>query len=838
MSTQKPPSDGDAGAATADPMADREAQKYEFPVPSREAIMAQLSKCGEPLSFKRLAADLGVEGERDLESFSRRLRAMERDGQLVKNRRGRYGPLEKMDMVRGRVLGHPDGFGFLVPDEGGEDLFLSPREMRQVLHGDRAVARISGLDQRGRKEGRIVEVLERQHRTVVGRFVQEGRIAFVAPSDKRISQDILVPAGDEGGARNGQIVVVQITEQPGQRGQVTGRIIEVLGDHLAPGMEIEVAIRMYELPHEWPEAVLSETSGLHPEVPQSAKANREDLRQVPLVTIDGEDARDFDDAVYCERVGKGFRLLVAIADVASYVTPGTALDEEAYQRGNSVYFPNNVIPMLPEILSNGLCSLNPNVDRLCMVCEMHINGRGKVERFRFFEGVMRSQARFTYTQVAAMLVQRDAALRKQYAELVPHLEQLYELYQVLNRARKARGAVDFELPETKILFDAQRKIERIVPLERNDAHKLIEECMLAANVCAAEFLIEHKAIVPFRVHAGPTAEKLSALRQFLFELGLELGGGDEPQARDYAKLVAAVSGRPEGRLVHTVLLRSLSQAVYSPDNIGHFALGYPNYAHFTSPIRRYPDLIVHRHIKAILHKRNLSVDLNHASVQGEHLSTTERRADEATRQVTRWLKVEYMQDKIGEEFDGIISGVTSFGFFVELSDIFVDGLVHISSLGNDYYHFDAGSHRLIGEHTRTIFRLGDPVRVKLVRADLDDAKVDFELIHLGKSTVPRREARGEPRAKQPAQRAQRKQRQEKPKAATEQEGQGKGRRGKPRRDKETGQTAREAEKPSRARRTKTARRTEARADSPSIRRSAPRPHTKGRRARTKRRRQR
>jgi ribonuclease R len=725
MSTQKP---ADSDSSPADPMAEREAQKYEHPVPSREAVLSHLAECGEPLSLKRLAQGLGVEGERDIESFSRRLRAMERDGQLLKNRRGRYALIDKMDMVRGRVIGHPDGFGFLVPDEGGEDLFLSPREMRQLLHGDRAVARVAGVDPRGRKEGAIIEVLERAHRTVVGRYVQENAIGVVVPSDKRINQDILIPQGAAGDARDGQIVVAAIVEQPSRRGQPQGKIVEVLGDHMAPGMEIEVAIRMYELPHEWPDAVQGEVSGLDPQVPESAKHGREDLRATPLVTIDGEDARDFDDAVFCERVGKGFRLIVAIADVASYVKPGSALDAEAYQRGNSVYFPNHVIPMLPEILSNGLCSLNPEVDRLCMACEMKIGARGRIEDFGFFEAVMRSQARLTYTQVAAMLVDGDAALRRQYAPLVPQLENLYALYQVLHEARAKRGAVDFELPETRIVYNAERKIERIEPVVRNDAHKLIEECMLAANVCAAEFLIEHKMPVPFRVHAGPTPEKLAALREFLSELGLELGGGDEPQARDYARLLAAVGERPDARLIHTVMLRSLSQAIYSPDNIGHFALGYPNYAHFTSPIRRYPDLIVHRAIKSILQRRPARITDAEALGQGEHLSVTERRADDATRDVIRWLKAEYMQDKIGEEFEGLISGVTSFGLFVELAEIYVDGLVHISSLGNDYYHFDAAKHRLIGERSNEVFRLGDPLKVRVVRVDLDEAKLDFELV--------------------------------------------------------------------------------------------------------------
>ena len=727
-------------------MAEREATKYEHPVPSREAILAHLKAAGEPLGFRELTEALGISGERDLDAIGRRLRAMERDGQLLKNRRGQYGLIDHMDMISGRVIGHHEGFGFLVPDAGGDDLFLSPREMRMVLNGDRAVARVSGLDQRGRKEGVVIEVLERAHKTVVGRYVSENHVGFLVPSDKRISQDILVPRDAVGAAQPGQIVVAEITEHPTRRSQPVGRIVEVLGDHMAPGMEIEVAIRAYDLPHVWPDAVQTEVSGLAPQVPDEAKEGREDLRDIPLVTIDGEDARDFDDAVYCERVGKGYRLTVAIADVSHYVKPGTALDREAVARGNSVYFPQNVIPMLPEILSNGLCSLNPLVDRLCMACELEVNARGDIVDYRFFEAVMRSQARLTYTKVAAMLVDGDVALRKEHELLLPHLENLYALYKVLNKARQARGAVDFELPETRIIYDAQRKIDRIVPLQRNDAHKLIEECMLAANVCAAEFLVKKKVPAPFRIHAGPPAEKLTALREFLFELGVQLGGGDEPKAKDYAKLLTSLGERPDARLIHTVLLRSLSQAIYSPDNIGHFALGYENYTHFTSPIRRYPDLLVHRAIKGILRKQPIQDTIEAVQSLTDHLSMTERRADDATREVIRWLKAEYMMDKIGEEFDGLISGVTNFGIFVELAEVYVDGLVHITALGQDYFHFDPAKHRLLGERTRQSFRLGDRVRVKVAQVNLDEAKLDFELVGVG-ARPPRHPEKGERRGR-------------------------------------------------------------------------------------------
>ncbi|WP_197703444.1 ribonuclease R [Sulfurifustis variabilis] len=718
-------------------MAEREAGRYEFPVPSREAVLALLSERGEPLTFEAIAEALAVEGDRDRDAFGRRLRAMERDGQLLKNRRGLYGLPQKMDMVRGRVTGHPDGFGFLIPEEGGEDLFLPPREMRAVMHGDRVLARVTGVDRRGRREGAVVEVIERLHKTVVGRYVAAEGLGFVVSADKRIAHEIAIPRGEEGGARDAQIVVAQIVQPPTRRTGPVGRVVEVIGEHMAPGMEIEIAIRAHEIPHEWPPEVLDAAGRFAAEVPSEAYAGREDLRAVPLVTIDGEDARDFDDAVYCEPDGKGWRLIVAIADVAHYVHPGSALDREAYERGNSVYFPNRVIPMLPEVLSNVLCSLNPRVDRLCMACEMFITNRGVIRDYRFFQGVMRSAARLTYTKVADMLVKRDAALLREHAPLVPHLEHLYALYKALHAARFKRGAVDFELPETKILYDSKRKIERIVPLERNDAHRLIEECMLAANVCAAELLKKHRIAAPYRIHEGPTSDKLAELREFLFELGLSLGGGDSPEPQHYAKLLAGLSKRPDARLVQTVMLRSLSQAIYSPDNIGHFALGYPHYTHFTSPIRRYPDLLVHRAIKDILHRRPHPVSLELARKQGEHCSLTERRADEATRDVIRWLKAEFMMDRIGEEFEGIISGVTNFGVFVELSEVYVDGLIHITALGNDYYHFDAAKHRLIGERTHKVYRLGDPIRVKVVRVDLDEARIDFEPAVSGPATGAR-----------------------------------------------------------------------------------------------------
>lgn len=730
---------------TGDPQAEREARNYEHPVPSREAILLCLQDKGKPLNFSELCDALKIEGERDEDSFGRRLRAMERDGQLLRNRRNRYGLIDRMDLLPGRVIGHSDGFGFLKTDAEGDDLYLSSKEMRKVFHGDRVLARVTGTDRRGRREASIVEVVERKHDTIVGRYFSENNIGFVRAQDTRINQDIMIPAGDEAGARDGQIVVAAIVQPPTDRFNAVGRVQQVLGDHMAPGLETDVIIRMHELPHEWTPGVLEESNAIGAEVREQDKTGRTDLRSVPLITIDGEDAQDFDDAVHCERDGKGFRLRVAIADVSHYVQPGSALDEEAYKRGTSVYFPNRVIPMLPESLSNGLCSLKPNVDRLCMVCDMRIGARGKITGFKFYPAVMRSHARMTYTKVAAILQHQDPVLTEQYGDQLDNLQNLYQLFHVLHSLRTQRGAVDFDLPETKILFDANGKIDRIVGTERNDAHRLIEECMLAANVCAAEFLAKHKIPTPYRVHAGPEETKLKALREFLSEFGYNLGGGSEPHASDYAAVLEQVAGRPEARLVQTVMLRSLSQAIYSTEEVGHFALAYERYAHFTSPIRRYPDLMVHRAIKTVLESEGKKRGLMHRIVKAmtgvdsgdteeeirtrsEHCSVTGRRADEASWDVIKWLKTEFMLDKIGEEYEGIITGVTNFGLFVELKEIHVEGLVHVTSLGNDYYHFDAEKHRLLGERTGQSFRLTDEVKIKVARVDLDEARIDFELV--------------------------------------------------------------------------------------------------------------
>jgi ribonuclease R len=705
----------------SDPNLDRERERYPNPLPSREWVLHVLEQEGVPVPPERLVQLLDIAADEE-ETFARRLNAMERDGQIMFNRRGAICIVNKLGLTRGRVQGHPDGYGFVIPDEGGPDLYLGPWEMSKVLHGDRVMARQSGTGRRGRAEGVVVEVLERAHRCVVGRLVEEHGIAFVVAEDKRISQDVLVPREALAGARPGQVVVAEIIQQPDRHMKPLGRIVEVLGNYADPGMEIEIALRKHDLPHEFPAAAQALAAKLPKTVRKTDLTNREDLRDLPLVTIDGETAKDFDDAVFCRPEGKGFRLWVAIADVSHYVRHADALDMDARARGNSVYFPRRVIPMLPEELSNGLCSLNPEVDRLCMTCELVVDPRGEIKDYRFYPAVMHSHARLTYTAVAAALAGEADAVPP---ALLPHLQDLNRLYLALAKARGQRGAIDFETLETRMEFDDQGKITAIQPVARNDAHRLIEECMLAANVCASDILQTNEHPALYRIHEGPTPEKLADLREFLREFGLQLGGGDEPRAKDYARLLDTIRGRPDYQLLQTVLLRSLQQAVYSPENVGHFGLAYEAYTHFTSPIRRYPDLLVHRAIKAVLGGQ--TYEPGGWAELGEHCSQTERRADEATRDVDAWLKCYYMRGRVGEDFSASISGVAAFGIFVALDAVYVEGMVHVSELGNDYYQFDAARHQLLGERTARRFRLGDRVRVRLVRADLETTRLDFVL---------------------------------------------------------------------------------------------------------------
>jgi ribonuclease R len=708
-----------------DPFLDREREQYEHPLPSREFILQILTEHGAPMVEDELLDMLLIKRDEE-ELFSRRLRAMERDGQIMRNRKRAICVMDKLDLLKGKVQGHPDGFGFLIPEDGSPDMFLSEKEMHQVLNGDVVMVRQSGVDRRGRPEAKIVEVLERANNKVVGRLYEEHGIQFVVAENRRITQDILVAAGQTGGAKTGQVVMLEIIKHPDKHAQPIGRIVQVLGNYADPGMEIEIALRKHDLPHDFPKDAERQAKAISPVVSPEDWAGREDIRNLPLVTIDGETARDFDDAVYCAPEKGGYRLVVAIADVSHYVQTNDALDREAILRGNSVYFPRRVIPMLPEELSNGLCSLNPQVDRLCMVCDMHVSSKGEIGKYRFYPSVMYSKARLTYTQVAEMLAEPDGDLAKQNAAIVPHLQHLYELFQKLLKAREKRGAIDFETVETQMIFTEQGKIERIVPVVRNDAHKLIEECMLAANVCAAGFLHDHHHPVLYRIHQGPTPEKLEALREFMKEFGLGLTGDDEPQASDYSKLLKRIKGRPDAGLLQTVMLRSLRQAKYEPENIGHFGLGYEAYTHFTSPIRRYPDLLVHRAIKAVLHGKQYKPAQKWAEL-GIHCSMTERRADDATRDVEAWLKCFYMRDHLGSVFTGTVSSVTGFGMFVSLDDLYVEGLVHISELGKDYFHFDAAKHHLLGERTGQSYRLGDRVQVRVVKVDMESTKIDFVL---------------------------------------------------------------------------------------------------------------
>lgn len=711
-----------------DPFAEREAQKYENPIPSREYILEYLAERGKPASYLQLQEELRLNTPDEQEALRRRLIAMARDGQLLKNRKGAYGPVDSMEVVAGRVIGHKDGFGFIVPDMGGDDLFISPREMRNVFHGDRVLARVSKVDTRGRREAMIVEVIERNTKQLVGRFRADAGTAYVEPSNQRVNQDILIPPDATKGAKHGQMVVVALTSQPTMHTRPLGEIIEILGDHMAPGMEINVAIRNHELPYIWPDDTRLEASRFGATVPEESLNGRADYRELPFVTIDGEDAKDFDDAVYCvPREKGGWTLYVAIADVSYYVRPNSALDKEAYLRGNSVYFPGRVIPMLPEELSNNLCSLNPNVDRLVMVCEMTIHPTGRIMRYEFSEGVIKSHARLTYNQVHAMMEKNDKRMRERFEPVVPHLTHLYDLFRVLQKSRKARGAIDFDMPETKIVFGKDRKIEKIIPYERFDSHRVIEECMLCANISAAKFLEKNEQGALYRVHEGPTVEKLTDLKRFLQEMALSMPGHRDPVPADYAHILRVTKERPDAQMIQTVLLRSMSQAVYSPENKGHFGLAYDAYAHFTSPIRRYPDLLVHRGIKQILQHKKPLTDESALTRAGEHCSMTERRADDATGEVTDWLKCEFMMDKVGQVFTGKVSGVTSFGIFVELDEVYVEGLVHISALPDDYYQFDPIKHELVGERAGTRFRLGHPVKIQVARVDLDQGQIDFVL---------------------------------------------------------------------------------------------------------------
>ena len=730
---------------------------------SRDALLAALTQARSPLTPDDLARRLDI-AEPARTQFDADIAELERAGRIVRNRAGLLLVSARANLVSGQVQGHRDGYGFLIRDDGGADFVLPEHEMSKVLHGDRVLARPAGLDRRGRQEGEIVEVIEHRTDRLVGRFLNERGVTIVVPEDQRIAHDILVPPGAAMNAEPGQVVVVEIVQQPQRHVQPMGRVVEVLGAIDDPGMEIEIAVRKFAVPHEFPPAVVAAAMKLPESVRPKELKQRIDLRDVPLVTIDGEDARDFDDAVYCEPMDKRrrkWRLVVAIADVSHYVTPDSPIDAEAQNRSTSVYFPRRVIPMLPEKLSNGLCSLNPAVDRLVMVADMVVAADGSIEAYQFYPAVIHSHARLTYTEVWDALSLPGSPAAKRLAPLLPHLQDLYALYQVLAKARVARGALDLETTETYIVCDPNGRIEKIVPRTRNDAHKLIEECMLAANVCSADLLERHKHPGLYRIHEGPTPERLANVRTLLKALGLHLDGEDEPTSAHYADLLRKIVGRPDQQLLQTVLLRSMQQAVYSPHNAGHFGLSYPAYTHFTSPIRRYPDLLVHRAIKAVLAKTvyvptiaagddaPLPMPRGRAGRQrpapaprpgkqaagiavweklGLICSANERRADDASRDVEAWLKSYYMRERVGETFSGTVSAVVPFGVFVVLDDLFVEGLVHVSELGSEYFTFNEPMHELRGERTGLRYRLADRVTVQVARVDLEARRIEFRLV--------------------------------------------------------------------------------------------------------------
>ena len=729
------PSAGGNPPGVKDPMAAREAARYENPIASREAIANLLQDSPGPLTAEEVGEALDLLAEDRFDALSRRLGAMVRDGQLLRNRRGGYAVAQKLDLVAGTVIANPDGFGFLKCDDGGEDLFLPPGELRKALHGDRVLASISGVDRRGRREGAIVEVLEHRLTRLTGRYSERARIGMVVPDDRRVLTEVLIPPEDNNGAREGQLVVVEITQPPEKGRPPVGRILLVLGDRLTPSLVVQAAIHGHDLPHEFPREALAEAAEVPLEVPVAEARRRVDLRKLPLVTIDGEDAKDFDDAVWCEPNAEGFRLIVAIADVSHYVRPGTALDEEAVKRATSVYFPGFVVPMLPETLSNGICSLMPKVERLCFACDMQVDFDGNVTRSKFYEAVMNSHARLTYTQVWKAVGEGDTDAGKeaiaQVGSLMPQLQRLHQLYKVLAKARSRRGAIEFESSEVRFVLDNDGEVIQAGMLERNDAHKLIEECMIAANVEAGRFVTAKQVPAPFRVHPRPPEAKYADLLEYLSEFGLSLPPWSKVQPRDFTQLLRKIRVRPDAALLETVLLRSQSMAVYQTENLGHFGLALDAYSHFTSPIRRYPDLLLHRAIKHLLEAggpdgfRYSAKEMASLSV---HCSERERRADEVEREVDERYRSAWMEKHVGDEFDGVVSGVTNFGLFVELAGSKVNGLVHVTQLPHDYFHFDPLRRSLSGERTGLRFRLGDPVRVLVLKASVEDKRNDFRLV--------------------------------------------------------------------------------------------------------------
>lgn len=707
-----------------DPAREREAARYDRPIPSRGWLRHYFESKGSPEALDAVADDFGLRGTDRDEALRYRLGAMCRDGDLVQNRRGEFCLTKRLPVKTGTVLAHRDGFGFLAPDDGTDDIFLPPRTMRSLMHNDRASVRVR-KNPDGRFEGRLVDVLERGRTRIAGTYFREHGLGFVRPADTHFPDDVLVPPDAAGEARPGLMVTVELTAFPDRRSPGVGRVVEVLGERDEIGMATELAIRNHALPHEWPGHVTEQAEGLPQTVGRGEIKGREDLRELPFVTIDGEDARDFDDALYCRRDGDGLKLFVAIADVSHYVHPGSPLDSEGEKRGNSVYFPDRVIPMLPEALSNGLCSLNPDVDRLCMVAELAIDRNERIRASRFYPGVIHSHARLTYTEVAAILLDGDKKARARRKKILGDLQTLHEAYRALAKARKRRGAIDFDSVEPRFVFDKAGHVQGLVPVIRNDAHRLVEECMIAANSAVAHFLCKKKIPVLYRAHEYPPADKLAELRDFLSLHGLTLGGGDKPEPKHYSKLLRVIAERPDRLRIETMLLRSLAQAVYEPESTAHFGLALEYYTHFTSPIRRYPDLVVHRALKQAIGVRGEVYDEADLERLGRHCSATERRADEAARDVADTLKAEYMRRHLGEVFPGVVAGVTGFGVFVELEGLYIEGLVHVTALASDYYEFDATTQQLTGQRSGRTYAVGDKLEVQVVRVNVEEGKIDL-----------------------------------------------------------------------------------------------------------------
>ena len=725
------------------PRSKQRKKAYKHPIPSRNELLDFLKKAGKPQKINEIMVGLGLKGERTRTLLEDRLETMHRAGQIIENRRREYCLVAKLDLVTGTVSGHRDGFGFVVRDDGGDDdVYLSAREMRAVFDGDRVAVKVVGTDRRGKPEGRLVEVLERASREVAGQFIRERGIGLVIPDNPKVVHRILIAKGENGGAKPGQMVVAEILDYPTYVEQATGRIVRVIGSPDQKGIATDIAIHSNGIPTEWPRAVREQVRKFGKTVPADARKNRVDLRDVDLVTIDGADARDFDDAVYCERAGEGWRLLVAIADVAHYVDVDSALDKQATVRGTSVYFPDRVVPMLPEELSNGLCSLNPKVDRLCMVCDMRIGKTGKVSRATFVEGVMRSKARLTYSEVNAFLTgESQKAVPK---SLHKALRDLHSLYKAFAKARSRRGAIELDLPMTKFELNDEGEIERIATVPRNDAHRLIEECMIAANVQAAKFLRRHRIASLYRIHARPDPDRFDELRQYLVSVGLKVPHSEHVEPQQFNQLLEQVANRPDSSAISMAMLRSLTHAEYSPGNIGHFGLALDAYAHFTSPIRRYPDLLVHRAIRHIVRggkPGRFAYDKSKMERLGAITSAHERRAEDATREVEAWLKCQYMLDRVGEDYPGVVTGVTNFGLFVQIPELQIDGLVHVTSLQNDYYKYDSGRQQLVGERAGRRYSLGDAMHVQVQRVDMETRRIDFRPMQTERETPRSRRRR-------------------------------------------------------------------------------------------------